>query len=177
MKKITCILLGQSCLQKRLPVQWSCLTFSIVTYTTVCSSWYYWDALASSFRWNAMLRKHDHSLGIQECFSDVNDLVAKPWKEVTPTLRSRSLPYIHWSERNVANLLQVLPPVTVQNNGQNFYSSIRQPDVKVSSVIHAYNIPGLSTVQGYLMPKLKHIFMWPVLQKINQKCCHILSFR
>lgn len=57
------------------PVQWSGFTFSTVTYyTTMCSSWHYWDALDSNLRWNAVQWNHDHSLGIRECSSDVNDL-------------------------------------------------------------------------------------------------------
>lgn len=57
------------------------------------------------------------------------------------------------------NLLQVLPPVKVQNKGQNLYPYLRQSDIKVSPAIHACNIHGLFTLQGHLMPELKHIFI------------------
>lgn len=86
-------------------------------------------------------------------------------------LHSHSLPYTYWSDRNVANLLQVLPPVKVQNKGQNLYSSIRQPDIKVSAAIHACNIPGLSTLLSDAKAEA-HIYhcTWPVLRITNQKC-------
>lgn len=74
----------------------------------------------------------------------------KPWKQVMPKLHSCSLLYTFWSERSVAiNLLQVLPPVKVQNKEQNLFPCIRQLDIKVSAAIHACSIPGLFTLQGY----------------------------
>lgn len=81
------------------PGQLSGLTFSTVTYyNTMCSSWHYWDALASNLRWNSVLGKHNHSPGIRECFSDVNDLAADKALKTGHAFTYSALHLLEWEK-------------------------------------------------------------------------------